>query len=151
MRQIDHRFDDQPAVGAGDHVGQEKAVNLELGEGQLAKLHQRRITRPEIVDRQPDALDPKPRQRVHQLDQRLGRALGQFEHQPFGRHVERAAQSFDQVGKIELVEAYRRNVERKADVDPRGMPFAPLAKRTAQPPLGQRVDQPMALGQRHEA
>ncbi len=88
-------------------VVDEKAVDLDLGERQLAKLHQRRIAGPEIVDGKADALDPEAGQRVHQLDQRLGRALGQFEHQPVGRNVERPAHPLDQVGKVEVLEAER--------------------------------------------
>ena len=111
-------LDDQRAVASNvDRVVDEEAVDLDLGERQLAKLHQRRIADPEIVDREADALDPEAGQRVHQLDQRLGRALGQLQHQPVGRHLERAAHPLDQVGEVELLEAQRGNVEGEAGVD----------------------------------
>ena len=136
----------------GDRVVDEEAVDLDFGERQLAKLHQGRIADPEIVHRQTDALDPEAGQRVHQLDQRLGRALGQFEHQPVGRHVERAAHPLDQVGKIELFERQSAEMLKAMQVSmPRVAPLQPLAKRRGQAPLGQLVDQPVALGQRHEA
>ena len=102
--QADDRFDDRPAVLGGDHIVDEEAIDLDFGEWQLAKLHQGRITDPEIVHRKPDPLDPEAGQRVHQLDQRLGCALGQLEHQSVGRHVQRAAHSLDQIGKVELLE-----------------------------------------------
>ena len=145
------RLDDQRAVGRGRGVGDEEAVDLELGEGQLAQLHQGRIAGAEIVDGKADALDAEAGQRVHQLDQRLGRALGQFEHEALGRDAERAAHALDEVGEIELVEAQRADVEGDAGVEPLVAPAEPLAQRGAQAPLGQFVDQAVLFGQRHEA
>ena len=132
-------------------VGDERLVDLHLGEGQMPKLHQRRVTGAEIVDGKADALDPETGQRVHQLDQRLGRALGQLHHQPVGRHVERAAHPLDQVGKVEVLQAERRNVERDAGVDAFVAPVEPLLEDRPEAPLGEVVDQPMLFGQRNEA
>ena len=72
---------------------------------------------PEIVNREPDALDAEAGQRIHQLDKRLRRALGQLQHKPVGRDVERPAHPFDQIGKIQLIEAQRRNIEGEAGVE----------------------------------
>ena len=58
-------------------------------------MHQGRVADAEVVDCETDTLDPKAGQRVHQLDQRLGRPFGQFEHQRFGRHFERPRNPFD--------------------------------------------------------
>ena len=117
-------------------VGDERLVDLDLGEGQLAKLHQRRIAGSEIVDGKADALDPEAGQRVHQLDQRLGRALGQLEHQPVGRHVERAAHALDEVGKVEMLEAERRDVEGDAGVDALARASRAIAEGSSAGPIG---------------
>ncbi len=131
MRHRDDAFDDHRAVVRGGHVIDEKPVDLDVGEWQLAQLHQAGIADPEIVDRKPDTLDPETGQRIHHLDQGLGGALGQFEHQPVGRHLQVTAHPFDEVGKVELIEAERRNVECEAGIDPGGLPRDPLPQRGA--------------------
>ena len=82
----------------------------------------------EIVDRQTNALDPETGQRVHHLDQRLGRALGELEDNPIGGNVEPAAHALHKVGKVEMLQAERRNVERNTGVDPLLTPIEPLAE-----------------------
>ncbi len=151
MGQFDHRLDDQPAVAGPGDIGDERLVDLDLGEGQLPQLHQRRIAGAEIVDREADALDAEASQRVHQLDQGLGCPFGQLEHQPVGRNLQAPAHALDQVREIELLQAERGDVERDRRIDALVAPVEPLPQHRAQPPQGQLVDQPVALGQRHEA
>ena len=127
-------LDDQPAVARVGRVGDERLVDLDLGEGQLAKLHQRGIAGPEVVDRKADSLDPEAGQRIHHLDQRLGRALGQLEHDAVGGYVERPAHPLDQVGEVEVLETERGNVESDAGVDALLPPFEPLPRRIRRRP-----------------
>ena len=151
MGEVDCRLHNQQGVVRGRHVADEEAVDFDFGERQLAKLHQRGEPGTEVVERKADALDAKASQRVHQLDQRLRRALRQFEHQAVGRHRQCAAHALNQVGEIEVLQRQGRNVERDMCIAALLAPLQPLAKRRPEAPLRQRVDQPMALCERDEA
>ena len=54
VREIDHRLAERRVDLVGAAVGDEGAVELELGEGHFAESRQRGIAAAEIVDRQPD-------------------------------------------------------------------------------------------------
>ncbi len=116
----------------------------------MAKLQKRGITGPEIVECKCDPLDAEPRQRVHEVDQRLRRTLGKFKDQPVRRDPDFSAQALYEVREIELFQAQRRNVHRDANVEPLALPGPPLAKRGLKHPSRQFADQPMFLGKRNE-
>ena len=143
-------MNDKAAVARVMHVGDECLVDLHLREGQTPQLHQRGVTGPEIVDRKADSLDAEPSQRVHQLDQRLRRALGELEHEAIGRNLKRGAHALDEVRKIEVLQAERRNVEGDRRVDPLVAPVEPLPENRPKAPLSEVVDEPVFLGERHE-
>src|SRR6187200_302257 len=121
-------------------VDHEATIDLQLGEWQLAKLEQRRIAGPEIVDCEADALDPKSGQRVHQLHELLRCAFGQLQHQTVRRHVHLAADALDEIRKVEALEADSRDVEGEAGLETLTAPYQPLTKRFAEAPLGQWID-----------
>ena len=88
VRELDDRSNDQSAVARAVDVGHKRLLDLDVGEGKVAQLQEGRIAGPEIVDRKPDPLDPEPRERIHQLDEWLRRALGEFKDDPVAWHVQ---------------------------------------------------------------
>src|SRR4028118_1997505 len=67
------------------------------------------------------------------------------------RAPERAARPRDEVGKVEMLKAQRRDIERDAGVDALAAPYEPLPQGCPKAPLGELLDQPVLLRQRHEA
>ena len=55
VTEVDRRSDDRLVLCVDDQVGDEAAVDLELGDRELAEVAQRRVSGTEVVDREVDA------------------------------------------------------------------------------------------------
>ena len=151
MRQVDDGLHDQPGIMRRRQVGDEAAVDLDLGERQLPQLKQRRIAGAEIVDGKAHALDAEARERVHQLHERLGRAFRELQNEPVSRNIECTAHALDEVGEVEPLKADRGDVEGEAGLEALLAPDPPLIERRPEPPFGERIDKAVLLRQRNEA
>src|SRR3954454_23958699 len=152
VRQADQRRDDARVARLVER-GDERAVDLELVDGEPAEVAQRRVARAEVVDADLDAealeLDERGQRRARVAHHRR---LGHLEAQLPGRHaghVEDLGHRVDEVGLGELqdgeVDRHRRR-RRRALVAPR----ARLAAGLLEYPAADGGDQPRLLGERDE-
>ncbi len=152
VRQRDDGLGDRAVLGLGQHVLDERAVDLQLAHRQAAQVAQAGVAGAEVVDRE---LHAERLQRMQLAQARIGarhqRRLGQFEFEQRCRHavpLERGAQRRQQSGVEQL---HRRQVDRHhADLDAARAPVGELAAGLVDDPLADRHDQPRLLGQRDE-
>ena len=78
--ETDDGADDQVRLLGRSHLAHEALIDLEFGEWQSVQLHQGRLARAEIVDRQLEALQADAGQDFqHQLGIGHGSGFGQFQ------------------------------------------------------------------------
>ena len=117
VREIDDGLAQRRIDLVGAAVGDEDAVELELGERQFLKPRQRGIAAAEIVDRQMDV-------EVAQLLRDLGRQR-QIGDDLLFRHVDDQARPFFELGAIglhdvghrDLDQRFDRNIDREPQID----------------------------------
>ena len=108
VREVDDRLDDEPAIARSFCVPDERLINLYLGEGQLTKLHERRIAGTEIVIARPIPLILKRVSVSISLTKGWVAPSVSFQDEPIRRNVERPAHPFDKIWKVEVLKAQRR-------------------------------------------
>ena len=151
MSEFNDGFHDQPGIMRRRQVDDEASVDLQLGERQLPQLKQRGVASAEIVDGKADALDAEARERVHQIDELLRRALRQLQHELVGGNLHFAAQTLHHVGEIEPLKTDRGDVEGEAGLESLLAPDPPLMQGRLETPLGELVDKAVLFSQWDEA
>jgi hypothetical protein len=148
VRQLDRRLDDRQRVGRADQVGDEAAVDLDLGERERAQVAEARIAGAEIVHRDPHAQRGEPlEQRAHPGLVVEQHRFGDLQLEPLRLepgHGQRRDRHRDKVAALHL---RGRKVDR--DLDP-VRPACRIAAGLAQHPFADRDDQARFLGDRDE-
>lgn len=105
----------------------------------------------EVVDRQPDALDPQARCDVQQHEWIAHRlALGDLEHDRLRVDTGVARCGLDAVREVERLEVFDRNVDRQAKIQALVAPAPCVGQRAREHGLRQTIDQPARFGLRNE-
>ena len=143
QRQRGHR--NGTAVGTGLDVLDEALVDLDLVERERAQIAERRVARPEIVQRNLDAkiLDlVQPFERELRIRHQHG--LGDLEFQPVRRDIVGSERVDDRRHQRRRMDLQRRNVDRHLHMIRQARRFR---QRSADHPLAHARDQAIVLGE----
>ncbi|HTC10674.1 MAG TPA: hypothetical protein VK726_18060 [Acetobacteraceae bacterium] len=117
LRQRNRRPRDVARLRIRLAVGNERPINLQLGEQQAHQRQQRRMPGAEVVNRQPHALDPQPR---HHLggQQRIAdhRAFRDLRRQHPRRHIGTPQRVLDRVRQGAVRQQQWRDIHRDTTV-----------------------------------
>ncbi len=153
-RQGHDRRDDVPHVGARLHVAHECPIDLEEVRGELVKVGERRLARPEVVQADAGAHDAELDEHALHGGGVLHRhALGQLEHEPAGLEARLAQRDGDLIHETGAAELGAREIHGhpeflwyRDDLLPR----LQLPARVPEDPAAERRDQAGLLGDRDE-
>ena len=140
--EVDDGPDDAVRRRVGPDREHERLVDLQLGGRQRGEVRERRVARPEVVDR--DA-DPQFTKLVEDTQRPLGvghhRRFGQLHHHPVGRHRRCGQRRCDRVDDAGFDEVVGRQVERHPKIPTLVAPTLGLGDGEVQHEPGQRADE----------
>src|SRR5579862_1334499 len=147
-----YRRHDGASRGTALDIAHEAPVDLQFANWQMRETVQARITRSEIVERQPGS---EFADRAHRLDRNRmlvqEYAFGDLEHQNFRRQGKLHQNFGDDGSKTRVLEIDRREIDRHAgNVEASVSPLRHLPAGLADRPQSDLLDQPAFLGERNE-
>ncbi len=151
MAEADRRGDDGGSIAVRPCVHDERAVDLELIDGQSAQLRKRRMARAEVIDRE---ANPGDAQQLHVARRELRiahhRALGDLQDQGTGCHPRFLQQLQNLIPQGGVENVRRRQIDRDLYFHAFALPLAHLADGGSQYPTRELSGVTRSLRERHE-
>ena len=151
MPQLDHRAHEHRRIVAGQHVADERLVDLDRIHRQLLQVAQAGVAGAEVVDEQLDAEPLEAHQRVQRPGRILHqRALGELELDPRRPRAPGGEQPLDPIEQLRVAQIVGGEIDRDRPVEAGFVPCMALAEHRLQHPMGERRDEARVFRQRDE-